>query len=327
MTESLKKYDEAYWFARRRAERLRSPESSLPPLCKRFRCHWGIGQFVGYPLAVNQESLVLGCTPFFKVLPSLGDTNDELRVAFLEPRTVNIEIGSRPWELPSWEVGQLFAVRLHVFLSRPNLAWEGCTNWQAAIIAYDNANHGDAAPEGGFRALTSELMGREPEKFKGCLPIDLPMPDYVHLLPGSHVIEIRVPLPDGAVMAAHDEALGLTLAVEPSWDEAGLPEFILINGSYGEPTCRVWRLSFNGERCVSEAGSCGLDADAKGALTELLRRKVGPYSNWERLIDEWNVANRRVRVTDTHGDEYEVCRRGDDELLPPNMPMPDFTKL
>lgn len=268
---------------------------------------------------------MLGCAPFFTV--PLDSSSYEFRVSFLEPRAVDIEVESKPWRQPPLKVTPLLAARLHSFLMRPNPAWPGCTNWQAAIIVHNQANREDSAPEGGFHALTRELMERQPTKFRGCLPIDLSMPDYGHLLASSPAIKVRVPLPEDAVLVARNHELDLTLAVAPCGDAASLPEFLVISGTYGMPSCQVWHLSFSGARCLSATVSHGLDKNTKVALMELLRRKVGPYSNWERLVSEWNAANSHVWVTDTRGDRYEVVRREGRDLLPPDLPMPDFTRL
>ena len=110
-----------------------------------------------------------------------------LRVAVLAGRGPRFQIlDSTAWEI----VGEFSFVepaaageagaRLAQFMASPNEESPGYTNWEIAIVAHNREN--DLAPDRrfSFYLLTSARMKAEAATFRGCLPIDLPMPDFVN---------------------------------------------------------------------------------------------------------------------------------------------------
>ena len=73
--------------------------------------------------------------------------------------------------------GELGA-KVAAFMAAPNDEDPGYSNWEVAAVAYNRVN--ELAPNrmASFYLLTTQNQALNPEVYRGCLPIDMPIPDY-----------------------------------------------------------------------------------------------------------------------------------------------------
>lgn len=73
--------------------------------------------------------------------------------------------------------GELGA-KVAAFMAAPNDEDPGYSNWEMAAVAYNRVN--ELAPNrmSSFYLLTTQNQALNPEVYRGCLPIDMPIPDY-----------------------------------------------------------------------------------------------------------------------------------------------------
>ena len=72
------------------------------------------------------------------------------------------------------ELGQLVAD----FMKAANADQPGYTNWEVAIVAHNRVNNLALKRDSSFYLLTSSRLATQPDVYRGCLPVDLPVPDY-----------------------------------------------------------------------------------------------------------------------------------------------------
>ena len=64
------------------------------------------------------------------------------------------------------------------FMKAPNEDQPGYTNWEVAIVAHNRVNNLAPNRDSSFYLLTSSRLATQPDIYRGCLPVDLPVPDY-----------------------------------------------------------------------------------------------------------------------------------------------------
>ena len=64
------------------------------------------------------------------------------------------------------------------FMKSPNDDQPGYTNWEVAIVAHNRVNNLAPKRDSSFYLLTSVRLAAQPDVYRGCLPVDLPVPDY-----------------------------------------------------------------------------------------------------------------------------------------------------
>lgn len=72
------------------------------------------------------------------------------------------------------ELGQLVSD----FMKAANADQLGYTNWEVAIVAHNRVNNLAPKRDSSFYLLTSSRLATQPDVYRGCLPVDLPVPDY-----------------------------------------------------------------------------------------------------------------------------------------------------
>lgn len=129
-----------------------------------------------YALVVDECNTYIG-NPYFKIFNSSnrGNATEVARISFLEPKIL-VHKG-----LPQMKITKSIAKLINDFLAAKNKRNKHRTNWQEAIAYYNDYNGRVDNVDVDFDELTQEVIDKNPELFKYCLPIDLPIPDYTEL--------------------------------------------------------------------------------------------------------------------------------------------------
>ena len=129
-----------------------------------------------YNVIVDSESDRVG-EPYFKLFdkPNRIEAKQSLRVSFKEPKAIYHSDGYKPIPITK-KLGEF----INDFMRKPNKQFPEYTNWQFSIIMF-NSQSGRVPSNTQFSKLTQKVIDRNPQKYKFCIPIDLPMPDYTLL--------------------------------------------------------------------------------------------------------------------------------------------------
>lgn len=131
-----------------------------------------------YLITVDAEPTHVG-NAYFKIYDrtSVSKSKNNMRISFHEPRKI-IHKGDRFGDMV---ITKLIGKYINEFFSSTNLTNPSRTNWEESIIQY-NLTNGRLITPIDFTKLTQEEINKNPKRFRNCLPIDLPMPDYTKII-------------------------------------------------------------------------------------------------------------------------------------------------